>query len=106
MYERIKQLADEAVALQNKTRMEEVLREISGMCAHARRPLDLGEYEYGFPPAKMTAEQFEAAELAQHQAARYSGPEHGPITKAILKEGEAQMVAERRAAKRAKKEAK
>lgn len=70
MYERIKQLADEAVALQNKARMEEVLREISGMCAHARRPLDLGTYEYGFPPDKMAAEQFEAAEVAQHQAAR------------------------------------
>lgn len=55
MYERIKQLADEAVALQNKARMEEVLREISGMCATA---------------GAMTAEQFEAAEVAQHQAAR------------------------------------
>lgn len=32
MYQKIKELADEAIALQNKTRMDEVLREISGMC--------------------------------------------------------------------------
>jgi hypothetical protein len=55
MYERIKALADEAIALQNKARMEEVLREISGMCATA---------------GAMSAEQFEAAETAQRQAAR------------------------------------
>lgn len=52
MLEKIKQLADDAVALQNKLRMEAALREISALCA----PMD--------------AEQFEAAELAQHQAAR------------------------------------
>jgi len=32
MYEKIKQLADEAVALQNKNRMDAVLRAISGLC--------------------------------------------------------------------------
>jgi hypothetical protein len=32
MYEKIKTLADEAIALQNKTRMDAVLREISGIC--------------------------------------------------------------------------
>ncbi len=53
MYQRIKKLADEAVALQNKLQMEAALREISALC--------------DAPPA-MDAEQFEAAELAQHQA--------------------------------------
>lgn len=32
MYQKIKQLADEAVALQNKDRMDAALREISAMC--------------------------------------------------------------------------
>jgi len=35
MYAKIKELADEAIALQNKNRMDEVLREISGMCGDA-----------------------------------------------------------------------
>lgn len=35
MYPKIKQLADEAIALQNKDRMDAVLREISGVCADA-----------------------------------------------------------------------
>lgn len=35
MYVQIKQLADEAVALQNKVRMDAVLREISALCADA-----------------------------------------------------------------------
>jgi hypothetical protein len=33
MYAKIKELADEAIALQNKNRMDEVLREISQKCA-------------------------------------------------------------------------
>lgn len=32
MYEKIKQLADEAIALQNKDRMDVALREISALC--------------------------------------------------------------------------
>lgn len=32
MITKIKQLADEAIKLQNKSRMDEVLREISAMC--------------------------------------------------------------------------
>ena len=51
MYQRIKQLADDAIALQNKNSMDAALREISGMC----------------DPSGMTADQFEAAELAQHR---------------------------------------
>lgn len=35
MYEQIKQLADEALALQNKDRMEAALREISSLCGNA-----------------------------------------------------------------------
>jgi hypothetical protein len=35
MYAKIKDLADEAIALQNKDRMDAALREISGLCASA-----------------------------------------------------------------------
>lgn len=63
MYQRIKQLADEAVALQNKLRMEAALREISAICDVEVIPPEKA-------PKAMDAEQFEAAELAQHQAAR------------------------------------
>lgn len=35
MYEQIKQLAEEALALQNKDRMEAALRKISALCGHA-----------------------------------------------------------------------
>jgi len=35
MYTKIKQLADGAIALQNKDRMDAALREISAMCADA-----------------------------------------------------------------------
>lgn len=35
MYEKIKQLADEALAIQNKDHMDATLREISTLCAHA-----------------------------------------------------------------------
>lgn len=35
MSEKIKQLADEAIALQNKDRMDAALREISALCSHA-----------------------------------------------------------------------
>lgn len=71
MYERIKALADEAIALQNKARMEEVLREISGICANVvmtdASPCALTPNPVVGP---MTAEQFEAAETAQHKAER------------------------------------
>lgn len=65
MYRKIKALADEAIALQNKVRMDEVLREISEMCGKANL-VDCA-------PVGMNAEQFEAAELAQHQQARVDG---------------------------------
>lgn len=52
MYARIKELADEAIKLQNKDRMDAVLREISELVGNA---------------GAMDAEQFEAAELAQHR---------------------------------------
>jgi|AraplaDrversion2_2_1032049.scaffolds.fasta_scaffold00773_42 hypothetical protein len=35
MYQQIKQLADDALALQNKNRMDAALREISALCDHA-----------------------------------------------------------------------
>ncbi len=40
MYEQIKKLADEAVALQNKSAMEAALREISELCDGANAPSD------------------------------------------------------------------
>jgi hypothetical protein len=35
MYQQIKQLADDALALQNKDRMEAAMREISALCSKA-----------------------------------------------------------------------
>jgi hypothetical protein len=35
MYQQIKQLADDALAIQNKNRMDAALREISALCDHA-----------------------------------------------------------------------
>lgn len=61
MYEKIKTLADEALALQNKDRMDAVLREISAMCETANVPQ---------ANAPMDAEQFEEAELLQHHGAK------------------------------------
>jgi hypothetical protein len=61
MYEKIKTLADEAIALQNKNRMDAVLREISALCD---QPAPVAA------PAAMDAGQFEAAELAQHKAGK------------------------------------
>jgi hypothetical protein len=55
MYERIKQLADEAIALQNKQVMDVTLRDISAICATAM---------------SMSAEQFEADALATHREVR------------------------------------
>lgn len=81
MYQRIKTLADEALALQNKGRMEVTLREISAWCA--------AEIQSFYVPQAMDGEQFEAAELAQHREARFSGPSHGPLTKALMAEPEA-----------------
>jgi hypothetical protein len=49
MYLKIKQLADEALALQNKGRMDAALREISALCAES------GQVQL----AEMTAEPFE-----------------------------------------------
>jgi hypothetical protein len=54
-YERIKKVADEALALQNKLYMEGALRAVSALCTEAMA---------------MDADQFEAAELAQHEAAK------------------------------------
>jgi hypothetical protein len=63
MYQEIKRLADEALALQNKDRMDAALREISGMCEAAP----------AVAPVALTADEFEAAELEQHQAAKKKG---------------------------------
>ena len=58
MYQEIKRLADEAIALQNKLQMENALRTISSICE-------------GAPATEtMNAEEFEAAALAEHKAAR------------------------------------
>jgi hypothetical protein len=43
MYEKIKQLADEAVVLQNKDRMDASLREISALCDQAAEPKQRGK---------------------------------------------------------------
>lgn len=60
MYQRIKQLADDAVKLQNKDRMDAALREISA--------LTIAQMEAEAAPKAMDAEQFEATEKAQHEA--------------------------------------
>ena len=38
MYEQIKQIADEAIKVQNKDKMDAALREISGLCGKPDRP--------------------------------------------------------------------
>jgi hypothetical protein len=71
MYQKIKALADEAIALQNKTRMDAVLREISALCnPELRRQLADAELLVSAPTGfrRLTAEQFEAAEAAQHKS--------------------------------------
>lgn len=50
MYQRIRRLADDAIALQNKNAMDAALREIRVIC-----------------DGSMNAEQFEVAETVQHQ---------------------------------------
>ncbi len=52
MYQKIKQLADEALAIQNKDRMDAALREISAMCEHfsARGRVFEAEMIHGTPP--------------------------------------------------------
>lgn len=51
MYQEIKKLADEAVALQNKLRMEEVLRQISVICQQLTDAELLRSEPTGFRPA-------------------------------------------------------
>lgn len=68
MYEGIKQLADEAIVLQNKLQMEAALRNISEICTQAMDSDALKSAPTGF--RAMTAEQFEADALATHRAAR------------------------------------
>ena len=58
MYQEIKRLADEAIALQNKLQMESALRTISSICEGA--PV---------APEPMNAEEFVAAEMAEYKAA-------------------------------------
>lgn len=70
MLEKIKTLADEAVALQNKDRMDAALREISALC------------ESG---GVMDFEQFEAAEKAQHDAGKFPLPPATAPEKAAAK---------------------
>ena len=50
MYAKIKELADEAIALQNKNRMDEVLRYISAICAPGAVMLVDGQYKTAVPP--------------------------------------------------------
>jgi hypothetical protein len=50
MYQKIKALADEAIALQNKTRMDAVLRQISALCTPGAVMLIDGEYRTSVPP--------------------------------------------------------
>lgn len=55
--EQIRKLAEDAVKVQNKLQMEAALREIVALCDSA---------------GPMNAEQFVAAEVAQHRKARKS----------------------------------
>mgnify|MGYP001615883606 CR=1 FL=1 len=50
MYQQIKQLADEALALQNKDRMDATLRQISALCSPGAVMLIDGEYRTKVPP--------------------------------------------------------
>lgn len=49
MYEQIKQLADDALGIQNKDRMDAALREISALCdqATAEQPKQRGKKQAG-----------------------------------------------------------
>lgn len=66
MYAKIKKLADDALALQNKDAMDMALREISATAGNMEWP----GYDSTKFPSAMTADQFEAAELAHHKATK------------------------------------
>ncbi len=68
MYQEIKKMADDALALQNKDGMDSTLREISVLCGQLHDAELLASDPAGLRP--MNAEKFEAAELAQFQAAK------------------------------------
>ena len=62
MYAKIKELADEAIALQNKNRMDEVLRYISEICAPNAVMLVDGQYRTEVPPPADPAAVLAAAQ--------------------------------------------
>lgn len=92
MYQRIKELADRAIAVQNKLLMEQALIEISAMCVDVPTGFMLSPAKDGvgweaaqnpnIPPGLQDGgswlpvirtearKEMEAAELAQHQAAK------------------------------------
>lgn len=57
MLNKIKELADEAVKLQNKNRMDEVLREISAMCTPVAETSSEVEVQTGKKPRKGKADE-------------------------------------------------
>lgn len=63
MLEKIKRLADEAVALQNKLRMEAALREISALCAAVKKDSGDGYVHDTFQPAVTAVLNTTAAEV-------------------------------------------
>jgi hypothetical protein len=65
MYQEIKRLADEAIALQNKDRMDAVLRQISALCTPGAVMLIDGEYRTSVRPMDAGEFPFEAADLAE-----------------------------------------
>jgi hypothetical protein len=66
MYAKIKQLADEALALQNKTRMDAVLREISGMCENPPEAVEVS----GVPAPAVDNDKTGVADGANSPAAK------------------------------------
>jgi hypothetical protein len=84
MYQEIKRLADEAIALQNKLQMEAALRQISALCVPGAVMLVDGEYKTTVPP--MAAEQPEAKPSAKFEEDLAHGravlAEHGEMRKA------------------------
>ena len=67
MYQQIKRLADEALALQNKDRMDAALREISALCGDWRTMSQMESYAPGLDAMKaMNAVGLPVVKFAEH----------------------------------------
>ena len=78
MYQEIKKLADEALALQNKLQMENALRTISSICEGA--PVVYGTAKSYDSEAEMIANEARQAKLIREAAAEVAQHEAGSVS--------------------------